>query len=151
MEKIKKFTEKVKCTFRKICGTIKHIRSEIEFYKALWDRPEGKAALTNVFSQLWYLLKKIKPYRLEGEIVFGTGDPASTGQILGAIAAVYGVIPKKLTITPDFEEQRYEGRIYAKGRFRLIHLLIIAGRLLIDKNFRYVAKQLLDKEEVKDG
>ena len=53
------------------------------------------------------LLKKIKPKKIEGDIVIGTGDPASTGQTIGAVAALYGFIPEKLVITPDFEEKRF--------------------------------------------
>lgn len=150
MEKIRKIREKVKCTFQKICDSIKNIRSEAAFYKNLWDRPEGKAAAALCMGQIVYLIKKIRPKKLEGEIVFGTGDPASTGQVLGVLGAFYGFMPEKLQITPDFEEKRYEGHISAKGKLRLIHVLLAAGRLILDKNFRYAAKQLLDKEDVKD-
>lgn len=150
MEKIKKVIEKVKCTFRKICDTIKKIKSEYDFYKALWERPEGKAAVKNVFHQVWYLLKKVKPSRIEGDVVFGTGDPATTGQAIGAIAALYGFFPEKLHITPDFEEQRYEGNLHVKGKLRLIHVVIIAVRLIADRNLRYVVKKVLAKEGAKN-
>lgn len=150
MEKIKEIIEKVKCTFHNICDTIKNIKSEYDFYKGLWDRPEGKAAVKNVFSQIWYLLKKIKPSKIEGDVVFGTGDPASTGQAIGAIAALYGFLPEKLHITPDFEEKKYEGNIHVKGKLRLIHVIIIAVKLISDRNFRYVVKKVLAKEGAKN-
>ena len=146
MEKIKAIIEKVKCTIHNICDTIKNIKSEYDFYKGLWDRPEGKAAVKNVFDQLWYLLKKIKPSKIKGDVVFGTGDSASTGQAIGAIAALYGFLPEELHITPDFEEKRYEGNLHIKGKLRLIHVVIIAVKLIIDKNFRYVVKKVLAKE-----
>ena len=146
MEKIKEIIEKVKCTFSKICDTIKKIKSEYDFYKALWDRPEGKAAAKNVLRQVKYLVKKIKPSKIEGDVVFGTGDPATTGQAIGAIAAIYGFFPEKLHITPDFEEKRYEGNLHVKGKFRLIHFLVIAVRLIADRNCRYVVKKVLAKE-----
>ena len=63
MEKIKEIIEKVKCTFRNICDTIKKIKTEVDFYKKLWDRQETKDALNNVFGQLLYLLKK-KQFKL---------------------------------------------------------------------------------------
>lgn len=150
MEKIKEIIEKVKCTFRSICDTIRKIKSEYDFYKSLWDRPEGKAAVENVFGQLWYLLKKIKPSKVEGDVVFGTGDPAATGQAIGAIAVLYGFLPEKLHITPDFEEQKYEGNIRVKGKLRLIHVVVIAVRLIADRNFRYVVKKVLAKEGAKN-
>ena len=150
MEKIKGIIEKVKYTFQNICDTIKRIKTEYEFYKELWNRPEGQTAVKNVFSQLWYLLKKLKPSKIEGNVVFGTGDPAATGQVIGAIAAVYGFFPEKLQITPDFEEQRYEGNLHVKGKLRLIHVVIIAVKLFADKNVRYVVKKVLAKEGAKN-
>ena len=150
MEKIKQIMEKVKCTFQNICDTIKKVKSEYDFYKGLWDRPEGKAAVKNVLRQVWYLLKKIKPSKIEGDVIFGTGDPASTGQIIGAVAAVYGFMPDKLHITPDFEEKRYEGNLHIKGKLRLIHMVVIAVKLIADRNFRYVLKKVLAKEGAKN-
>lgn len=146
MEKIKQIIEKVKCTIRKICDTIKNIKTEYDFYKGLWDKPQGKATVKHVFNELWYLLKKIKPKKIEGDVVFGTGDPSSTGQAIGAIAALYGFVPEDLQITPDFDEKRYEGILHVKGKLRLIHVVIIAVRLIADKNVRYVIKKILSKE-----
>lgn len=146
MEKIKQIIEKVKYTIRNICDTIKNIKTEFDFYKGLWDKPQGKAAVKHVFNELWYLLKKIKPKTIEGDVILGTGDPASTGQAIGAIAALYGFIPEKLQITPDFEEKKYEGNLHIKGRLRLIHVVIIAVRLIADKNVRYIFKKILAKE-----
>lgn len=146
MEKIKSLIAKVKCTIQTICAKIKEVRAEIGFYQELWEKPEGKAAVKLAFGQLWYLLKKVKPKKIEGDVTFGTGDPALTGQLLGAFAMLYGVLPENLSVTPDFEEQKYEGTLRIKGKLRLIHLVIIAGRLALDRNFRYVVKKILARE-----
>lgn len=150
MEKIKKIIEKVKCTFQNICDTIKTIKSNYNFYKGLWEQPQGKAAVRKAWAQVLYLLKKIKPVKIEGNVVFGTGDPATTGQAIGAIAVLYGFLPEKLHITPDFEEKKYEGNLHVKGRIRLIHVLVIALKLILDKNVRYVVKKIQSKEDVND-
>ena len=150
MEKIKAIIEKVKCTSQNICDTIKKAKNEYDFYKGLWDRPEGKAAVKKLFGEVWYLLKKVKPSKIEGEVVLGTGDPATTGQMIGAIVAVYGFFPEKLHVTPDFEEKKYEGNLHVKGKLRLIHVVVIAVRLIADRNFRYVVKKVLAKEGAKN-
>ena len=150
MEKIKEIIEKVKNKFRNICDTIKKIKSEYDFYKELWDRPEGKAAVKKIFGQVWYLLKKIKPSKISGDLIFGTGDPAVTGQVIGAIAAIYGFIPETLQIVPDFEEKRYEGNLYIRGKLRMIHVIIIAVKLIADRNFRYVIKKIMAREGAKN-
>lgn len=146
MEKIRVTAEKMKKCWNDFCSTVKNGKAELDFYRDLFGSEEGKITVKKLWEQLWYLLKKIKPSKIEGEVIFGSGDPALTGQILGAIAVFYGVFPKKLQLIPDFEEQRYEGRVCAKGKIRLIHIVIVLCRLVIDKNFRYIAKQLFAKE-----
>lgn len=138
--------EKIKYTFCKICDTIKNIKNEISFYKELWKRPEGKAALLKGLSQLKYLWKKARPSKLQGNVVFGTGDPAATGQILGILGTIYGVLPQGVSIIPDFEEERYEGTIQIKGKLKLIHVLLIVIRLLSDRNFKTIVKEIMDRE-----
>lgn len=146
MEKIKAVIKKVKCTFQTICDTIKNIKNEIQFYKSLWNRPDGKAAFRKVISQIKYFWRKMKPSKLEGTVIFGTGDPASTGQALGVLGMLYGVLPKEMEIVPDFEEERYEGKLHIKGKIRLIHVLIIAIRLLFDRNVRTIVKEIMARE-----
>ena len=146
MEKIKEWIRKVKELFRNILDAIKNIKSEIDFYKNLWEKPQGKKSVEHLWREVCYLLKKAEPTKIEGKILFGTGDPAITGQALGVLGAVYGFLPEGLIITPDFENEVYEGNIDVKGRIRLIHLVIVAVRLLLDRDFRYVVKKVLAKE-----
>ncbi len=150
MEKIKELIEKVKCTFRNICDTIKNIKSEIDFYKGIWDDPRGNAVIKKTLGEAWFLVKKVKPSKIEGDIIFGTGDPATTGQALGVLGALYGFLPEKLNITPDFENRIYEGTIHIKGKLRLFHVAKMIVKLIIDKNFRYVVKKVLTKEGAKN-
>lgn len=146
MKKIKKMIENIKSGFRNFRDMVQTIKLEYAFYKGLWDKPEGKAAVRHLWKECLYLLEKIKPSKIEGNLIFGTEDPALTGQILGGIAIVYGCFPKKFQITPDFEEKRLEGTVHAKGKIRLIHVVIIAVRLWIDRNFRYIVKKIFAKE-----
>lgn len=138
--------EKIKELFRTVADAVRNIRTEIDFYKNLWDKPQGKKSVEHLWREICYLLKKGKPTKIQGKLLFGTGDPATTGQALGVLGAVYGFLPEDLFITPDFENEVYEGTIDVKGRLRLIHLLIVAVRLLIDRDFRYVVKKVLAKE-----
>lgn len=146
MEKIKKMIENIKSGFRNFCDTVQNIRSEYAFYKGLWDEPAGKAAVQHLWKECLYLLKKIKPSKIEGNLTFGTEDPALTGQILGGIAIIYGCFPEKFQIIPDFEEKRLEGKIRAKGKIRLIHVVVLSVRLWLDKNFRDIVKKIFAKE-----
>lgn len=99
-----------------------------------------KTALGISWTSLRRLLKHLAPARLKAEIIFGTGDPCSTGQALGVLAFFYGIYGEHIKLTPDFENKIIEGKLYVRGRIRLITILIIVIKLLIDKKFKEMMK-----------
>ena len=109
----------------------------------------NKIGIRKVLISIRSVLKHIAPKKIEGVIHFGTGDPCSTGQALGVMAAFYGFYGDKISIRPNFEDEVLDGELLLKGRIRLVTLLIIAIKLIRDENFRLLlknAKQL--KEEL---
>ena len=82
------------------------------------------------------LLRHIKPTKLKSRLVFGTGDPCSTGQILGFFGILYGFYGNDLNITPDFENKVFEGTHYVRGRIRLGTVAFIVIKFLLDKRFK---------------
>ncbi|MGN0334183.1 MAG: DUF2953 domain-containing protein [Lachnospiraceae bacterium] len=125
---------------------IKKIFHDMIFYKNLIEQPKVKEAYRLAKREILRLLRRIRPKDLKGSLVFGTGDPAVTGEVLGVIAVFYGLYPEELRIIPDFEEQRLEGHLQARGKLRLIHVLISAVILLKDRNIRYVIHKIRAKE-----
>ena len=95
-----------------------------------------KEGLKESYSSLKKLLKHIAPTKLKSTIIFGTGDPCSTGQALGVISILYSFYGDKVKIIPDFEKKVLEGEHKAKGRIRLLTILIIAIKLLVNKKFQ---------------
>lgn len=94
--------------------------------------------------QLW---RHVRPQKIWGDIRFGTGDPCSTGQILGGIAILYGWIGNGVHITPDFEQACFEGRLEGKGRMRSITMVIIVLRLFMNKDFKKLQSELKQWKE----
>ena len=92
------------------------------------------------------LLNGIKPKKLRGNLVIGTGDPASTGQILAVYGMLYPVIGDHINITPDFERQIVEGNLLIKGRITAWKLLKTAWKVYFNRDIRRVIK-LLKREE----
>lgn len=88
------------------------------------------------YNTLKRILKHILPRKLHSKLIFGTGDPCSTGQVLGIFGMLYGFYGNKLQITPDFENKIFQGSHYARGRIRIWTLLIIVIKLLLDKRFK---------------
>ena len=88
------------------------------------------------FIKVKKLLKHILPTKLKSQIIFGTGDPCSTGQAIGAMSVLYGIYGNKIKIIPDFENKILEGKHDAKGRIRVITILMIVIKLILDKRFK---------------
>ncbi|MDI9508814.1 MAG: DUF2953 domain-containing protein [Clostridiales bacterium] len=96
----------------------------------------NKEGFRFTYKSLIKLLKHLLPRKLESNLIFGTGDPCSTGQALGGFALLYSFYGDKLQITPDFENKVFKGKHYARGRIRIWTLLIIIIKLLLDKRFK---------------
>lgn len=83
-----------------------------------------KEAFDAVKQYLFRLIKHMRPRKLSGYVTYGFEDPSLTGKSLALISVFYPVLPKKLEITPVFDEQVLECDIRIKGRFFLIILLV---------------------------
>ena len=63
-------------------------------------------------------------------------DPYTLGQVLQGIALLSPFLEDSLHVYPEFDDSYYYGEIKAKGKFRLIHIVIVAVRLLRNRKFR---------------
>lgn len=121
--------QKIRYTIQSICDKIKHI-------SALLKDEETKALFLHARSRIGKILWSMRPRRLRTVIIYGTGEPDITGYLYG----IYGILSPKLgkhvQITPDFTQLILEGTFYAAGHIMVIHLLINALSLLLDKKLR---------------
>ena len=96
----------------------------------------GKAFICIVKENVIHLWKQIHPRRMRGKVIFGTGDPRSTGELLGVFALFYAWYGNGVQIVPDFEQKRIEGNVSFRGRIRMITLICIAWRIIKNKDGR---------------
>ena len=96
----------------------------------------GKAFICIVKENVIHLWKQIHPRRMRGKLIFGTGDPCSTGELLGVLALFYAWYGNGVQIIPDFEQKRIEGNVSFRGRIRMITLICIAWRIIKNKDGR---------------
>ena len=96
----------------------------------------GKAFICIVKENVVHLWKQIHPRRMRGKVIFGTGDPCSTGELLGVLALFYAWYGNGVQIIPDFEQKRIEGNVSFRGRIRMITLICIAWRIIKNKDGR---------------
>lgn len=123
-------------------------REKAEDLLDLLQNKENQCSLRMVKSQAGKLLHHILPQkiRLVGRI--GLSDPAATGQLMGLVYAFYPLYGDSIRLTGDFEEKVMEGELFLKGRIRIGSLIIIAARVVLDKNIRRMIKTVGGKSHV---
>ena len=141
-EKVKAFFTGIKNKAIKIYETIVNINHKKDLIMDFLRDDINKEGFKLTYYSLKKLLKHVLPTKLQSRIAFGTGDPCSTGQALGVMGFLYSLYGDKVQIIPDFENQRLEGTHYARGRIRLVTILIIVIKLMIDKRFKELRRNV---------
>ncbi|MDE7211608.1 MAG: hypothetical protein K2O03_09225, partial [Lachnospiraceae bacterium] len=144
-ESVKKLLNRIRTIFEKIASAVQNMKKKIlavitkisdikgmaglvlEFLRD----EENKNGIKYAWKSILRLLKHVFPYKIEGELVFATGDPYSMGRALSVLGMLYPLYAKKLSLTADFEADsfRLDGRVQLKGRVRFGTVLWIAWKL----------------------
>lgn len=101
---------------RKICFTIRNICAKIKKWRTLLHSKAFRYLKDTAIDSGKRMLRHVRPRRIRGSICFGFDDPARTGEALGILGLFYPVLPRKLTVVPDFTEQTLEGWLKVSGR-----------------------------------
>lgn len=137
-ERLKSFWKKLKAALRKGQMTWKKILEKISVLRT----EEGR----NVWKRMWghgfYLWKHLHPQKVEGELHYGFGDPALTGQATGIFYLLLPLSCEKIRLLPDFENTVCEGILEIKGHIRIFHLGNIGWKIFRDKEFRNLLKAM---------
>ena len=122
----------------KIWQKLKQIGKNLAHIKEMIYDEDNRSAFVHGCREIQYLLCHFGPRRLKTDLVFGTGDPARTGEVLGVICIFPVVYRNEIRIVPDFETDSFyiKGTFEVKGRVRIIHALLSGIRLWRDKNIR---------------
>ncbi|SHI34842.1 DUF2953 domain-containing protein [Parasporobacterium paucivorans] len=128
----KKKKEKKKKERKQKSGAGERIRHTIEYVR----NEENRKSFLFAKARLFELLNHIKPRRVKGFAVIGFENPATTGQVLGAIGVLFGFLGKGIRIQPEFDRSILEADVYMSGRIRVFNLLIIFLRSHFNKQFR---------------
>lgn len=144
-QKLIRIFKNIKYTICKICDKIKHIIGSIRYYIDILKSENFQNVWSICGGEIISLLKSIAPRKLEGNLTVGTGDPASTAQILAVYGMLYPFIGNHIFITPDFENPVFEGDFYMRGRITVLKALKTAIKVYFNKDLRKVI-QLLKRE-----
>ena len=133
--------------YESICAKIEQVRKILARYIAILRREETKRLASLTLGQLMRMLRHVFPGKMRICLCIGTGDPASTGQILAVQGMLYPVLGQRLEIVPDFKEKHFEGTFFMRGHVTVIVLLLCALRILLNRNFRTLVRLMRKKEE----
>lgn len=136
----------IEYTIITICDKIKKVAGNIEYYIEVLQGEVFKKAFGVSKRQLFRIIKSIRPRKCDIRLTVGTGDPASTGQILAIYGMLYPFIGNNVIIQADFENMTVEGSVFVKGRVTAFTFLVTAFQLYRNKNLRQLIK-LLKREE----
>ena len=145
--RIATFIREMKEKISRILTTISSYRNKLDLILCFLRDEINKQGMHITFSSLKRLLKHILPTKLRSKLIFGTGDPCSTGQALGVMSILYSFYGDRIRITPDFERSILEGQHFAKGRIRLVTVLIIVVKLIFDKKFKQLKNNFIILKE----
>lgn len=127
IDKVRSIWEKIKDIFRLLCN----IKETLE--------DEGvQAGIRTLKSEVWLLLKKIKPRKLKWYVKFGFEDPSTTGQLLAFLAALQGIWGREMHVEPDFENKVLETEFKLKGFIQGFRLVRLGWKCYFDKDIKYL-------------
>ncbi len=146
-KKSKKDKDKKNKRSRRFGGKIKNIFKKISdlHISSYWDilrAPDNKAPFSILKGTLWKIVKHSSPKKVQADLIIGTGDPCNTGLLFGFFGIMISFVPGKYNLTPDFYEKCLKGKLYIKGRIRMVVLLYHAIKIITDKELKRIKKDI---------
>lgn len=119
-------------SFDKISSIITFIRSY-----------EHRSGLNKIKREMIALVRYLMPDKVQGRISFGTGDPCTTGWLLGAVSMFRVAYIDGLTILPDFEEKLFVAEGYVKGKVHPVYFLRLFMRGYRDDDMKRCIRKIM--------
>ncbi len=141
-EKPNGFIEKIKYTFRGFYDKIKKTWNNAKELKALLEKDVTKEALKDLIKEIGVFFRLFQPKKMQGYVEFGTGDPASTGQLLGIISIFYFGLFPDVKLYPVFDEKILSAELFVKGKLSFRKMLGSFMRLFRNRKIKYVYKKI---------
>jgi hypothetical protein len=138
VQKVQNFFTGIREKCRHIGSILCHLPEKIKNIYGILTDEANKNTLAFIWKELLYLFKHFKFRKIHAALDFSMGDPALTGQVLGAIAVLPVIYRQDIHICPDFaaDEGYVRGDFWINGRIRMVHLLCSVVRLLKEKDVR---------------
>lgn len=133
---------KIKYTILEIYDKIKKMWENISYYLSVLQEEDTKQLAGKVEIQLVKLLKSIRPRHIKADILFGTGEPDTTGYVYGAYCMLLPFCGPKVLVTPDFEQKILQGELKASGHIIVFVVLLRVLKVVFDKRLHMLKIKL---------
>ena len=150
---IKKLPEIISRQFRKIRRSLQNAKSFAERIHELFADECNQYAGKKIWAQCLYLLGHFRFRKMYTDLTFSLSDPAWTGQALGIFSMIPLFYQYEVHLYPDFESDKLyvQGDFEIKGRIRLVHLVVVTIRLLLDQKVRTFGKRMIAMVQKEDA
>lgn len=143
-QKLTGIPEKIKTTMKGIGGRIEALSGKKDkILDFLTDEVHRKAFL-KVKDEVFRLLRKLGPKKIQGKIRYGFEDPYLTGKLLAGFSMAYPFLGDHLEVYPDFGQRILKGRFEAAGRLRISSFAKLLWNLVwcreVRMTYRHVRK-----------
>ena len=150
---IKELPGKISRQFRKIRRSLQNAKSFAERIHKLFTDELNQYAVKKIWAQCLYLLGHFRFRKMYTDLTFSLSDPAWTGQALGIFSMIPLFYQYEVHLYPDFESDKLyvQGDFEIKGRIRLVHLVVVTIRLLLDQKVRTFGKRMITMVQKEDA
>lgn len=139
---LKKFPERLLHKLKQKRRNLERMKKKLYSFLELLKEYEAGKTVKVLWEHIRYLARHFGFRRIKGFLRFGTGDPASTGELTGFIYLFLPARAEKFSLEPDFHDTALETDLEAEGYVRLVHLLITAVKIFGDKNMKKILRRL---------
>ena len=138
---VENFLKTPQNVFEKIQYTISRVCDKISMIKATLENDIFKRAFLLVKTKLIKVIRMLLPDRFRSSLVLGTGDPATTAELMGVFAMLYPLLYNKVSFTPDFESKVIEGDVHLRGHITAFTIIYSAAVCYFNKDVKKVIKR----------
>lgn len=125
-----------------ICDKIKRIWRKADYYKRVLQKEETGYTIGRLKEILFGTLRRILPQKWQLTADVGLGDPAATAKVLEVQGMLYPLIAGHVCIHPEFMQYQLNGEGSCKGGIRLVHLVIAALQVVMDRKVMLTLRRL---------
>lgn len=131
--------------FLDVCDIIKKklsmARRNLDKICKMITADENRELVLFLFGELKKIFRHLRPTKHGIYVKEGFADPSLTGQVFGAYSVLNNILALNFVLEPDFDEEVLEVKAYAKGRIRVLNLLIIGIRVYFNKTLRKLIRR----------